>query len=642
MELINNAKKVKDDDSFSIYYKKNNNTDLFYSLENSLLKLHNIQNYIPIYENFFSLTENNNNSINLNQYYNICDLKNIENNNNITATIIDENNNKYKKNIFIKFSPLIDPIKYLYGKYDISSNILCLPSFNSNENDCNEKVRDRNNSAYVDGFFSYLSSQCLHNHQFIHGLDFYGSFLSNQEEFICNIYDDIECLEKSSFFLKNKDILYSIDSKFNSMIFDGTRSNKLKLNICDDTIINNDILQFDTLDIDGNIITSTIQLDNTLKDEDDMEFDKTINEYTSSNIEISTDYEKYTDCENSNNENKIEIDELCDEDNSDNDSYSSRSSYTNNSDSSINDNNINENNEIIEDSENENYHNDDDDDDNDVDNDDNNDNDDDDDDDGDDEILHVKIKNFPVEAIMLEKCENTLDYLMMQAEEDLSQEEWTSALMQIIMTLIVYQKMFSFTHNDLHTNNVMFINTDKEYIYYCYNKTYYRVPTFGRIFKIIDFGRSIYKYKGITICSDSFSLNGDAATQYNCDPYFNENKPRLEPNFSFDLCRLACSLFDFFVEDLNDVEKECNEDPLVKLIVEWVTDDKNRNILYKTNGEERYPDFKLYKMIARNVHNHIPQSQLKNPIFMQYETLHKKIKKGSKIINIDKLPSYIL
>ena len=43
MELINNAKKVKDDDSFSIYYKKNNNTDLFYSLENSLLKLHNIR-----------------------------------------------------------------------------------------------------------------------------------------------------------------------------------------------------------------------------------------------------------------------------------------------------------------------------------------------------------------------------------------------------------------------------------------------------------------------------------------------------------------------------------------------------------------------------------------------------------------------
>ena len=56
----------------------------------------------------------------------------------------------------------------------------------------------------------------------------------------------------------------AISVKTNTIpLFGKTLSNKLKLNICDDTIINNDILQFDTLDIDGNIITSTIQLDNT-------------------------------------------------------------------------------------------------------------------------------------------------------------------------------------------------------------------------------------------------------------------------------------------------------------------------------------------------------------------------------------------
>jgi DNA repair exonuclease SbcCD ATPase subunit len=32
--------------------------------------------------------------------------------------------------------------------------------------------------------------------------------------------------------------------------------------------------------------------------------------------------------------------------------------------------------------------------------------------------------------------------------------------------------------------------------------------------------------------------------------------------------------------------------------------------LYKNNGEERYPDFKLYKMIARCVHKHTPHAQL--------------------------------
>ena len=31
------------------------------------------------------------------------------------------------------------------------------------------------------------------------------------------------------------------------------------------------------------------------------------------------------------------------------------------------------------------------------------------------------------------------------------------------------QKAFNFTHNDLHTNNVMYNQTDKKFLYYCYN-----------------------------------------------------------------------------------------------------------------------------------------------------------------------------
>jgi hypothetical protein len=59
----------------------------------------------------------------------------------------------------------------------------------------------------------------------------------------------------------------------------------------------------------------------------------------------------------------------------------------------------------------------------------------------------------------------------------------------------------------------MYKSTNKKFIYYCYNKKYYKVPTFGRIFKVIDFGRSIYKYCGNIFCSDSFQNGGDAATQ---------------------------------------------------------------------------------------------------------------------------------
>ena len=252
------------------------------------------------------------------------------------------------------------------------------------------------------------------------------------------------------------------------------------------------------------------------------------------------------------------------------------------------------------------------------------------------EQVFAHIEDFPVDMICLESCKDTLDSYMMG--EDVDPDEWLGILMQVIMQLIAYQKVFSFTHNDLHTNNIMYIGTDKQYLYYCFNSIYYKVPTYGKIWKIIDFGRAIYKFNGKTICSDSFAPGEDAATQYNCEPFINLDKPRLEPNFSFDLCRLGCSLFDVIVDDLDNISKI--KSPILKIILEWCKDDKGRNVMYKKNGDERYPDFKLYKMIARTVHNHTPQSVIEHIYFQSYVVGKKKIKKPHQILNIDELPSY--
>ena len=256
------------------------------------------------------------------------------------------------------------------------------------------------------------------------------------------------------------------------------------------------------------------------------------------------------------------------------------------------------------------------------------------------EHIWLKFPKFPVQIICTENCEETFDNFIINNE--LSNDEWFSAFMQIIMILITYQKMFSFTHNDLHTNNIMYIPTNKKFIYYCYKKKYYKVPTHGKIYKIIDFGRAIYKFKGKTFCSDSFNIGGDASTQYNTEPYFNEKKSRLEPNFSFDLCRLACSIFDYVIDDFDSIKNINDCDPFIKLIVEWCSDDSKINILYKNNGVERYPDFKLYKMISRHVHNHVPQAQLERPEFSKFMISQKNINKIEEIINIDEMPIYIL
>jgi hypothetical protein len=82
---------------------------------------------------------------------------------------------------------------------------------------------------------------------------------------------------------------------------------------------------------------------------------------------------------------------------------------------------------------------------------------------------------------------------------------------------------------------------------------------------------------------------------------------------------------------------ECS--PLVQLIVDWCLDDNGINILYKNNGQERYPDFKLYKMIARNVHHHVPYYQLERKEFKKYVVT--SVPNNENIMDIDAMPVFI-
>jgi len=76
-------------------------------------------------------------------------------------------------------------------------------------------------------------------------------------------------------------------------------------------------------------------------------------------------------------------------------------------------------------------------------------------------------------------------------------------------------------------------------------------------------------------------------------------------------------------------------DPVAQLINRWCKDDKGRNILYKKNGDERYPEFKLYKMIARHVHHCPPEKEIENTMFNKYISSGGKVKK-KRVFNIDK------
>ncbi len=596
----------------SINYQKRKNSELFKRFEKpETLYLSKIQNYIPIYKRFFNLNDTNYNSINLNNKWFISnvDSHDVDNDNVFTCKIKNIDTNKVQdKDIFFKLAPLLDPYKYMIGKYDVNNpKLFNLPKLNSTVDDCNLKMIDINNSAYVDGLFIFLSSQLNYAHRFLHGVEYYGSYLALKNEYKINIFDDIDYLNNSDFFNKNKNTLFKVDDY--------------------DYLFQSELNKLQPITIGNNIsLKSMHSLDNQMFE--DIFEDNTVD--LNDLKDMSIDLVDITNVNLLNSDQNVTL--------KSNSTCSSRSSHTNDED--LDDENCEECDEQILESvssdkseindreNNENIG-------------ENDDNDDDDEYWEEEEQIYATIPKFPVQVIGMEYCENTFDDLILSGE--LSTEEWHSALMQISMMLIAYQKAFNFTHNDLHTNNVMYNKTDKKYIYYCYKKKYYKVPTFGRIFKIIDFGRSIYKFNGKIFCSDSFQVGGEAATQYNTEPYFNDKKPRLEANYSFDLCRLACSIFDYIIDDFEEMKDLSKiKDPIKRLIFEWCLDDKGINMLYKNNGVERYPDFKLYKMIARCVHNHTPQAQLERPefnIFSKFDS--KEIKDDKKVIDIDKIQSYI-
>ena len=177
-----------------IFYRKNKNV-VFPYLEKELY-LNDIQNYTPIYDVFFTLNDSNRNTINLNNKWEIVSVTKKATDKTYESFVEDIKGNKKKVDIFFKFAPLLDPLKYLIGKYE-STDIIRLPN---KDVECNKKMLDVNNSAYVDNFFSYLTSRLLHEYGFIHGLDYYGGFLAIKNNYIFNCEDDIDYMVNSSFF----------------------------------------------------------------------------------------------------------------------------------------------------------------------------------------------------------------------------------------------------------------------------------------------------------------------------------------------------------------------------------------------------------------------------------------------------------
>jgi hypothetical protein len=211
-------------------------------------------------------------------------------------------------------------------------------------------------------------------------------------------------------------------------------------------------------------------------------------------------------------------------------------------------------------------------------------------------------KDVPVVTTVMETCAGTFyDLLEAYPDNEPAHAAWVA---QVVFALAYAQRNFGFVHNDLHGNNVMYVNTDKEHLYYKHQGTCYKVPTFGKLIKIIDFDRANLSLRlaGMKeprfFLSSQFQSDDEAAGQYNVEPFFSQNHPRIVPNPSFDLCRFATSVYwDMFPEG-PDTE---TGHPLQSILTQWMTQQDGSSVLFrkKRDRHDRYHGFDLYKAIAR-------------------------------------------
>lgn len=259
------------------------------------------------------------------------------------------------------------------------------------------------------------------------------------------------------------------------------------------------------------------------------------------------------------------------------------------------------------------------------------------DDESGDAFAWATFTDVPVHLTIMEKCTG-LFYDLMMCEAN--QEKRLAWLTQVMFALAYAQRNFGFVHNDMHSNNIMYVPTDREYLYYNLAGTLYKVPTHGYLIKIIDFERGVcsIKLSGMKdakfFMSDHFSSNDEAGGQYNYPPFYNSKYAEVKPNPSFDLVRLATSLFwDFFPKGPS--HEEYKQNPIFLFFTKWLTSEDGSSILFGKEDprHDRYHGFTLYKAIARYCRDTaVPRKELMN-IKMFYEVA--SVPQGETAIVID-------
>ena len=500
---------------------------------------------------------------------------------------------------FVKTVHLLNPIDLIKEKYVIPEHPL-LPQSENTWKKTLLKLHSHNNQAYVDTVANYVLSRFRELDLTPHCVLYYGAATGISKKYQFNISQEYDTYRQCKWFWK------------------GMKSHSARLTVIRGDADLEEIPDFD--EIYKDITTCPFNEDESDSDEVELEPLDSDNDETQSDLESIKSFTFDNIEENAENVKDIfqinkKIVKNCSVK-----SYNSESSES--SESSENDIETTDGSEEDEDDE------------------------------EDDESIELdldiclEIPNMPVILIHQEAQDGVMDSLLDEDEIDGHERgsqpwesRWIAWMFQVISALTFLQSSVCFTHNDLHSNNIVWRKTEKQFLYYkSKDGTIWRVPTFGKIFCIIDFGRSIFRLGKHLWVSDDHWPDQEAGEQYNFGPFFDHTKPKNQPNPSFDLCRLAVSLIDGLFDEIPERKKGKGvsiisqegtwkiyetKSPLFNLLWSWTINDNGETIYEDKDGNEKYDGFDLYIRIAHDVHNAVPKEQLHKPVFQQFKWKQK-------------------
>lgn len=218
----------------------------------------------------------------------------------------------------------------------------------------------------------------------------------------------------------------------------------------------------------------------------------------------------------------------------------------------------------------------------------------------------LEYSNVPAYLTVTEYSRCNIDYLL--ENNKLNYDIVCSAVFQIIAAIVTMHTVFGIKHNDLHFGNIMVEPTKKEFLFYKIGNFYYKVPTHGYLFKIIDWGRATYLFNGLSGDNSVFSGPGECFEQY---VYKRLNNKGLAPlpihsNEWTDITMFSHSV----LYEYSDILKNT---PLERILNKHIT------LPDKSSIDIREFDWELYTEISKKPIEIHPRNFFTNRIFSSFK-----------------------